>query len=177
MPQASVEAARRARVPGLVAAILAATGLVGGCATTAEQNNPADGGFFRAVQGVSGGQYEQRLQQREETLDESEQVGQRLSERYRQLQQEQAELDREIDALQGRLGELDAQLLQARRQLDTVQSGNVDLRRSLDNATARLERARRELRASEGLGAHSVQRLASEIGEIEVLVTQLTANL
>lgn len=179
MRPASVDAVMRRRCNlrrSAVAALAVAAAALAGCATTPEQNNPADGGFFRAVQGVSGGQYEQRQRQRETELSEREEVGRRLSERYEQIQRDQEALDREIEDLTRRLGDLEAQIAWAGGQLDSLQTDNVELRRSLDAASARLARARREARDGSGIGEHNVQRIASEINEIEALVTQLTAN-
>ncbi len=176
MQPASAKTAGRSPRHLAVAALAATASVLVGCATTPEQNNPAEGGLFRAVQGVSGGQYEQRRQQREETLSESEEVNRRLSERYQQIQRDQEVLDREIEDLTRRLGDLEHQVAQAHRHLNSLQTDNVELRRSLDAASARLARARREARDGSGIGEHNVQRIAGEINEIEALVTQLTAN-
>lgn len=159
--------------------LLVVAGVLGlaACASTPEQNDPSEGGFFRAVQGVSGGQYEARRQAREAELAAEERQGQRLDDRLAQLEAEQAELDRQIAMAKEDLEAVDQDIEQALSQLEALGKSNSKLERDFQQAQLRLAELRHSLTDERYYSNAEIQQIAASIQEIEQLVLTLTAQL
>ncbi|MEM6680460.1 MAG: hypothetical protein AAF675_21545 [Pseudomonadota bacterium] len=90
------------------------TALLAGCESNPD---PASGGFFSGVQGLSSGTYEQRLQEREQTLEAEQAAQQRLSAEADALDAEQAAVSDEIAQSEMRLATLDRETQALEREI------------------------------------------------------------
>lgn len=156
---------------------LAILALLAACATSVEDNDPAEGGFFKAVQGVSGGQYEERQRRQEEQLARERQLSERLEQRHQQILRDQAQLDREIEDYRQRVARLQSRIAESRQLLLGFEGDNRSLVESLDSAERRLSELNAEVGGGEQIDSGNVDQIMAEIREIELLVTQLTRDL
>lgn len=118
-----------------IVSLMASILLLGACATT---DDPRQGGFFGGIHGVSSGAYDQRIREREESL-------QRLDAIKRELRTEQTELAFERERKQGRLDNLQRRLSRLERESAQL-SGLLERRRSeLSGDREKTARLRRDL--------------------------------
>ncbi len=150
--------------------------LISGCAATPEQNDPAEGGFWRAVQGVSGGQYEERQRRQEADLEHQHELSRRLDQRYQEILHDQAELDEEIAYYQEKLDELDLKIAKAIEKLSRLDTDNEESRGSLRAAEERISEIRFEMHEGQVQNRHDIERIMMEIEEMEQLVAGLTTD-
>lgn len=151
--------------------------LAAGCATTARQNDPAEGGLFRAVQGVSGGQYEERRRQREEELQRQREIGNRLDARLADLDDEQNELEAEIRRLVDSLDDINESIERGMRQLERVEGDRSEIEERFRAAQLKVFDLRHTLADEEVYTQSEIHEIGQSVAEIEELVVQLTAEL
>lgn len=169
---------RRHRIHRMLkSGILVTSVFLVGCATTAEDNDPSEGGFIRAVQGVSGGQYEERQRRQEEQLARERELSDRLEGRHQEIMRDQAALDREIESFRKKVSGLQSQIASARQMLMRTEGENRELVESLDAAENRLSMLNSSARGGDEIDFDNVDRIMSEIEEIELLVAQLTSDM
>lgn len=148
-----------------------------GCATTAEENDPSEGGFVRAVKGVSGGQYEERQRRKEEQLARERELSDRLDRRHQEIMRNQAALDRKIKSFREKVAGLQSRIANARQVLLSTEGKNRELVESLDAAENRLTMLNTSAKAGDEIDFDNVERIMAEIEEIELLVAQLTRDV
>lgn len=148
-----------------------------GCATSAEDNDPSEGGFVRAVKGVSGGQYEERQRRQEEQLARERELSDRLDRRHLEITRNQAALDREIESFRKKVAGLQSRIGDARQALMSTEGENRELAESLDAAENRLTMLTSSAKGGDEIDFDNVDRIMAEIEEIELLVVQLTADV
>jgi len=151
--------------------------LLAGCATMPEENDPSEGGFIRAVQGVSGGQYEARKQARKEELARQQATGQQLQQRLAEIEAEQAEVDEEISAMLHEIEILSEEVDVAMRQLEALGDSNTGLQRDFLTAQNRLIELQRALNEQEYYSLSEIEQIGQSIREVDELVATLTAEL
>lgn len=156
---------------------LPAAFLAAGCATTAQQNDPSEGGFFRAVQGVSGGQYDERQEQREVELQRQEEIGRRLDARLNELDEEQNELNAEIRQVVTRLDEVNAAIEEGMQRLDNVKGERSELAERFRAAQMRVFELRHTLADEHLYTISEIEEIERSVTEIEQLVVALTSEL
>lgn len=148
-----------------------------GCATTAEENDPSEGGFVKAVQGVSGGQYEERQRRKEEELAKERELSDRLARRHQEILRDQSALDREIESFRKKVAGLQSRIANARQALMGTEGENRELIESLDAAENRLAMLNNSAEGGDEIDFDNVDRIMAEIEEIESLVAQLTGDM
>lgn len=133
----------------LLPAILLAI-LLGGCATSSD---PRQGGLFGGISGLSSGTYEQRVQEREGRLDESQRSQAELSAESARLEREKGErlalvaqerdrfvkldrdvqgLERKVKALSTQAGGSDKQALEAQQRVAALKVQLANQGRAID---------------------------------------------
>ena len=108
----------RGRILGFPA-LLSIAALLSACETS---QDPADGGFFSGVEGISGGGYQDRVDERETAVAAAEAQNVALS-------REQAKVTAEIDQLRSELAKLKFAILQQKTSLgplDAPTAARVD---------------------------------------------------
>jgi len=150
--------------------------LLGGCATTTEQNDPAQGGFWRAVQGVSGGQYEERQRRQEAELDQQQEVSRRLDERYAEIRRDQEHLDEQIRKYQMKVKDVKRRVANSIAFLSSLEGDNRAVIQALEETEGQLADLRVQTSTEYALELQDIERIMKEIEEMESLVSQLTAG-
>ncbi len=118
---------------GRLSTILLAAAFLSGCQTAPTDCNPGKGGLIDGVSGLMSGCYEQRVDQKHETLSSTQRLTQQLQANNRQLQQE-----KQLTA---------AYLTNAEHQLAALERDNGRLEQTLgqmhsNTAAQRAEKAR-----------------------------------
>jgi chromosome segregation ATPase len=90
--------------------------LLTACATT---DDPHQGGFFSGVQNLATGGYQQRIDSREQTLQQQYSEGSRLSARADTLRAERDRNQRELAAASSQVAQLEASLNRYRASIRT----------------------------------------------------------
>jgi len=125
------------RVPSLLAAALLA-----GCATSSD---PREGGLFGGISGLSSGAYEQRLQEREDRLQQSQRSQAELSAESARLEREKAarqtlvaqerekyaKLDKDVKGLERKVSQLSSKAGGSDKQVSEVQQRLAELKKQL----------------------------------------------
>jgi len=115
---------------------------LGGCQTS---EDPAQGGFFSGLSGLSSGAYERRLQSRQAELVSAQQSQTGLRAQTERAHAEQAEVkaslaknEREMQALQNDVQRLRTQLAKERRQQKAGQNAVGEMEREVEQLGAQL---------------------------------------
>jgi chromosome segregation ATPase len=140
----------RTRLPGRALAGVAALCL-GACA--APSTDPREGGFVGGVHGLSSGAYEERVREREESLQRLRDAQQELQREQERLEVERAARAREVDLQRRRLDELAAETAALERDVSRYQAREAE-------ASAEQSRLRSELQGLEG----RIRRLSERAG-------------
>lgn len=114
-----------------------------GCATT---NDPAKGGFISGVAALANGAYDDRLEQKEYTLEEERQRSNELRYQANKSKQDRAAAEQELAAIQTRYEMLNHQMEELRTQVNAARrTKNLDERkyRQLLSETEALEKQMR----------------------------------
>lgn len=154
----------------LITATLAAASTIAGCATTAEQNNPAEGGFWNGVAGVMGGQYDERVEQKEEQLSQEQELNARLEARKRELEKESAQLEQEIGLTRERIVQLDESIALASEQLSDATEENRERKMEFDIARSRLAEFMEVIDSPTSTSSVEITSINKSLDSIETLV-------
>lgn len=97
------------------AAALASLALIAGCATSTD---PADGGFFNGVAGITSGAYERQIAEQEQQVADARARNERLA-------AQQSALQAQIRAAEAELAKLKFKLLQQRNSISGLSSADT----------------------------------------------------
>lgn len=157
-------------------ACLAAGVLISGCATSPEENDPSEGGFWRGVQGVSGGQYEERIREREDRITREQQHTQELSRRYNEILAEQAEVEKRTAEIKSRIRTIEREIQRLENNLVLEHAENQELALQLEEAKERV-RLFRESSMDQPMTFDELEASLAELSQIEEIARVLTASL
>lgn len=139
----------------LMVAVMSTLGLVG-CATTTD---PREGGLLGGIQGMSTGAYDQRVQEREDRLEQLRQTQRELQTEREDLEARKARQGREVALERERLAALDRDVTGLSRQVDglSARHGEDDqrvqaLQGRLNDLQGRMKSQQSALDALEGSG-------------------------
>lgn len=107
--------------------------VLAGCATNAAQNDPSQGGFGNAISGVLGGQYDERIKQREVQAEATSRRNANLAARSGALKAERSQLSLEV----GR----------ARKRIVSQNTRIENLGRKMQKSTTATEKDKKQLAA------------------------------
>jgi chromosome segregation ATPase len=139
--------------------LILTAGLLAGCATT---DDPRQGGFFSGIGNLAGGGYERRIVERQETLQQEQQTQQQLAWQADALRQEQAEVNRQLDAANADLARVNASLARIRSQLRSARQQTAAQRAKLQQAEASAREVRTLLqRAKTNVSKNDSKAVAS----------------
>lgn len=133
-----------------------------GCATSAAENDPAQGGFGNAVSGVLGGQYEERLQQREAEADQLAMRNADLEARSSALKAQRDQLSVEISKARKRIADQNARISSFAQQLAQSSSATVEQKEKLSRLSSRAKDLRER---ADRMDAYSTTKSASGVGD------------
>ncbi len=148
-----------------------------GCATNAAQNDPAQGGFGNAISGVLGGQYDERLEQREAEAEAASQRNAELAARSGALKAERDQLSLEINQARKRIAGQNTRIGNLERQMRASATATEADRKTLaalsSRAAALRERAEKMDAYSETVSASGVR---DELAELESETSRLSSE-
>ncbi|SEL63767.1 hypothetical protein [Ectothiorhodospira marina] len=139
----------------LMVAVMGTLGLAG-CATTTD---PHEGGLLGGIQGMGSGAYDQRVQEREDRLEQLRQAQQELQTEREDLEARKTRQRREVALERERLAALDRDVTGLSRQVESLSDrhGEEDqrvqaLQTRLDDLRGRMNTQQSALDALEGSG-------------------------
>jgi chromosome segregation ATPase len=103
-----------------VGVILAIFGF-GGCASMTECNDPGKGGFIGGVCGLASGNYDRRIEEREQNLAALKQAQSSASTKQTRLESEKKTAAQQLAALQQQAREIDNEAADLQRQINALQ--------------------------------------------------------
>lgn len=147
-----------------VGAILAASLLLSACQTDAD---PSKGGFLSGVQGITSGGYEQRLQDKQQSLENAQdQQVQRQREVDRLTAQQQAVARQRTQAEQ-KLAALNGDLDKVQAKLSTARKDTSKLKQQVDSLKKRIALAEQNPYLDDGEKARQLETLRKEKEALE----------
>ncbi|WP_114393941.1 hypothetical protein [Oleisolibacter albus] len=147
-----------------VGAILAASLLLSACQTDAD---PSKGGFLSGVQGITSGGYEQRLQDKQQSLENAQdQQVQRQREVERLTAQQQAVARQRTQAEQ-KLAALNSDLDKAQAKLSTARKDTSKLKQQVESLKKRIALAEQNPYLDDGEKARQLETLRKEKEALE----------
>lgn len=117
--------------------VVVVTCALGGCATNAAQNDPSKGGFGNAISGVLGGQYDERLEQREAEAEAASRRNADLAARSGALNAERDQLSLEIGQARKRVQGQHARIGNLERQMQASSTATDEDRKRLAALSSR----------------------------------------
>ena len=150
------------------AAALAAASFIVGCAQTTD---PAEGGFISGVSNLATGTYQQRIDQREATLQSLETSQQQLGAIRQQQARDQSTLDAQLAAARRQQRQVDSQLSRLRGRLANVSAthGATPQTSTIATRLRRLEAEANRIASQgpSGSGAARLPEISREIDELQ----------
>jgi chromosome segregation ATPase len=147
------------------------------------ESDPARGGFLSGVYNLSTGGYEQRVGERQRTLDQARVEQAALASERAKVEREYAEVARELSAAEDRMRELERRILALKQQLRSEHAAYADQQKDLQQAEARLTSMRASIRQVEAVDdpiAVRRQRIAGvnrTLDELASIVDDMTEDL
>lgn len=117
----------------LVSAFLIA--LLSACATS---TNPSEGGFFGGVQGLSSGEYDRRIEDRQQRLDRLRSDKKSLDDEGRQLSKSEKKLKSQVAAEKRKVNQLNKDTEALRKRIALLSKEGKGTQQQIDRITKRL---------------------------------------
>lgn len=152
----------------LTYALVGALSLVG-CAVS---DDPSKGGFFGGIMGVESGAYDQRISERQATLDAVKIQRQGAEEEQRQLASEHAAKQTEKSQLGAQVTKLDKDTKKLKSQVDKLKVSSDKAKQEKAALSKRLDQVNAELKGLQGGGADD-QASRQRAQELEKEIQQL----
>ncbi len=150
------------------------------CATT---SNPAKGGFFSGVQGLTSGEYQNRVNQKQSSLEQLKETGSELRSRQQDLSQRSAALSSEEKAYRRQLAQmnddlanLQARLRKARLRTRSGQARRVKLEKNIDTLQVQIQGQEQQSGLSEDQIRQQLESLMQEKSRLEREIVKLTSQ-
>jgi chromosome segregation ATPase len=152
--------------------IMAGALLLTACATT---DDPHQGGFFSGVQNLATGGYQQRIDSREQTLQQQYSEGSRLSARADTLRAERDRNQRELAAASSQVAQLEASLNRYRASIRRQHNLRTADRATLTRSENELSRVKAQLKqAEQQQQVRPVEDVRSDTQAIQQRLTELS---
>lgn len=134
--------------------LVAGSLLIAGCATS---QNPADGGFFNGVSGLSQGTYQARVDSKEAELSSLQSANDQLLAAQRQQNAQAAAVSSELAQTQARYNQVSANLNRLNTRLANLQASGSNV--GSQQAQLQALQSRRNALASGGITANEAQQI------------------
>ncbi len=124
----------------LIGLLIAASGCV-------SSSDPREGGFLGGVQGLQSGAYEERVRDREASLDRLRAVQQNLDAKQAKLEKQKAGLEEEVALERQSLAALDREVTRLEQSVNTFQADDAQQERQVQELQARLTKLKSQMQA------------------------------
>ncbi|NKD77308.1 hypothetical protein HEQ60_05980 [Haematospirillum sp. H1815] len=113
--------------------------LLAGCASNTD---PAQGGFLSGVRHLASGGYEERVKERQEALENEQDLNTQKKREYDRTQQEQASVAEDRAAAEKRYAQLEKELRTLKGRLEKAKGRNNDLKAEIASLEAKIAQLR-----------------------------------
>lgn len=154
--------------------------LLCGCATS---SNPAEGGFLSGVQGLTSGEYQNRVNQKQGSLEQLQESGSQLRSQQENLSQQSAALTsqeksyrRKLSRMNHDLRKMQARLRKARVKTQSGQVQKVKLEKNLNDLQVQIRVQEHQTGLSEDQLQQQLAGLNQEKSRLEHEILKLTSQ-
>lgn len=146
--------------------------LLAGCTTTAQECDPTqDVGFFNKIGCVVSGSYEERVEQKEQTLADLRAETEQLNALIRDIEAQRSSMLNDYDAAQKMLAKTESELQSVRNRLAQKQALSQDLEQKIAAAQQQVD-AMQQASPNQVLLEREAERQ-----ELETLLQELTTQM
>ncbi|MDD3471316.1 MAG: hypothetical protein PHS86_00890 [Syntrophaceae bacterium] len=154
--------------------------LLFGCATTSD---PSKGGFFDGVQGLSSGQYQRRVNQKEDNLASLKDTGAQLRGEQRALNRQADSLERQEQAYRQQLSQLnhdvtnlEVKLRKAKLQNQAKLAQRKNLQNRLANLKGQLQNKEQQPGSGDAQNQEDLLKMKAEKEKLQDDILKLTSQ-
>ena len=151
-----------------------------GCATS---SNPAEGGFFSGVKGLSSGEYQNRVNQKQSNLEDLKESGSELRGQQENLSEHSADLASQERSYRHQLARmnhdvarLQSRLRKAKVHTESGRAQKVELQKNLNSLVAQIHAQQHQGGMNEDQIRNQLADLKQEKSRLEQEILKLTST-